>query len=130
MSASDSDNSIDWLASDDEENESESEPDCTKRPGQKQAPLSPSYHPEGSGSGSSPGFSAVSHTDILGSHDSSLFRTGCPEESKFRKTQPPQKRPHSPVVTKHCGKDRKLTSNQSEKDWLFTNKVRSSEIFT
>ncbi|XP_062317534.1 circadian-associated transcriptional repressor [Osmerus eperlanus] len=129
MSASDSDNSIDWLASDDEENESEPEPNCTKRSAQKQAPLSPSYHPEGSGSGSSPGFSAVSCTEILGSHESSLFHTGCPEESKFRKTQPPQKRPHSPMVTKHCGKDRQLTSNQSEEDWLFTNKCRELQCY-
>ncbi len=42
MSASDSDYSIDWLASDDEDNDSELEPDCTKAQVQTTLPKSPS----------------------------------------------------------------------------------------
>ncbi|XP_051979373.1 uncharacterized protein LOC127640711 [Xyrauchen texanus] len=41
MSASDSDYSIDWLASDDEDNDSELEQDCTKAEGQTTLPKAP-----------------------------------------------------------------------------------------
>lgn len=150
MSATDSDNSIDWLASDDEDdNESEREPDCTGRTSQTQGPdeaLSPSSPPhrglsENNSSccsssevkqrdsnwsevskASSRGWSS-SCTETWDSDASGLCHTERLVRSNGENAPQALKRPHSSVTEQH--KERQLISNESEKDRLFTRKVRT-----
>ncbi|KAM6960613.1 uncharacterized protein ciartb [Aplochiton taeniatus] len=143
MSASDSDNSIDWLASDDEDKASEPEPDCAKQrnPPTWSPPPSPGSdtHPGRPGSGRcgstedpreggdhwrgggerSAHASPSSCTGTSWESDASeLCQTAHSQRSKGTKTS--EKRPHSPVTAQH--KERQLTSSQSEQDRLYTNK--------
>lgn len=123
MSATDSDNSIDWLASDTEENESEQEPDCTAKRSQREAPLSESSSElsednwcEVSGSRGSPGGTARSDRDS----SNGLCKSQRGEKVNGKNTQP-VKRPHS--STGELCKERQLISNAFEKDQVFINKV-------
>lgn len=145
-SASDSDNSIDWLASDDEDNESEREPDSARTPLQQQPPSSHTHLGDSDSSccssqlkeeGSSWGGisedpsrgSPSSCTETWDSHASGLCNSGRSERSKGKRTQQAQKRPHSSLATEHRERQRQLVmSNQSEKDRVFTDKVRLSVI--
>lgn len=134
MSATDSDNSIDWLASDYEDNESEQEFDSSS---QTEAPPSPGTPPhlgpsdnscrvkdcdsnwsevrEASGRGSPPGCTETWDSTI-----------GLYKRQQGDKTNPQQalKRPRS-SVEEEC-KERQLLSNVSEKNRIFSRKVSTS----
>lgn len=159
MSATDSDNSIDWLASDNEDNEeSEQEADCIRNPSQTQPPRSPSpsvrphLEPsddgcrrsaevkegdskrrkiaENCGWGSSP--------ETFDSHIE-LCKAKQAEKTHDKDTRRALKRAHSFVESREeeeeeeesedC-KDKNLNSNMSDKDRFFTSKVRHSVIYS
>ncbi|MEQ2164208.1 hypothetical protein GOODEAATRI_004270 [Goodea atripinnis] len=122
MSATDSDNSIDWLASDTEENESEQEPDCTAKHAQRE--LSPSESSselkegswcEVSGSRGSPSYATRSERDS----GNGLCKSQHGEKANGKNTQL-TKRPHS-STGEQC-KERQLISTALEKDQVFINK--------
>ncbi|XP_059402737.1 circadian-associated transcriptional repressor-like [Carassius carassius] len=143
MSASDSDYSIDWLASDDEDNDSELEPDCTKVQGQTTLPK-PSRVIQGaqtcqsfskrngdkgevidkeimSSLGSSPSrCDSTNYSEDGGrSHLGQEARTNysqCPESPVGKKRQM-LKRTRSSMVPEQ--RERQLTPEQMEKDRLF-----------
>lgn len=141
MSASDSDYSIDWLASDDEDNDSELEPDCTKTQGKTTLPRNPSSgviqvaqsrngdkgevndKENMSSPGSSPSSCDSSEYGIdgglshMGRGDRSNY-SQCPESPKGKSL----KRTWSSVVLEQ--RERQLTPEQMEKDRLFAYKVR------
>ncbi|MEQ2215078.1 hypothetical protein XENOCAPTIV_027069 [Xenoophorus captivus] len=126
MSATDSDNSIDWLASDTEENENEQEPDCTAKHAQRE--LSPSESSselkegswcEVSGSRGSPSYATRSERDS----GNGLCKSQHGEKANGKNTQP-TKRPHS-STGEQC-KERQLISTALEKDQVFINKVSAS----
>lgn len=137
MSATDSDNSIDWLASDYEDNESEQEFDSNGKCSQAGAPLSPpgrqphlkatdggrqvndcesrwSEEEEASSRGSPP--SCVEEWD---SHSGLCKR----QQSEKPPPQQALKRPRSSVEEER--RERQLLSNESEKNQIFSRKVRS-----
>lgn len=150
MSASDSDYSIDWLASDDEDNDSELESDCTKVQGQTTLPKSPASGvvqgvqtcqslPKRNGDkgevmdkenmssrGSSPSSCNSSDYSEDGSHshlgqgDRNNY-SRCPESPVGKKRQA-LKRTRSSMVPEQ--RERQLTPEQMEKDRLFACKVR------
>ncbi|KAM4733330.1 uncharacterized protein ciartb isoform 1-T2 [Anableps anableps] len=129
MSATDSDNSIDWLASDTEENESEQEPDCTAKRNQKEASLSESSSElregnwcEVSGSKGSPGCAARLDRDS----GNGLCKSQRGEQANSKNTQP-VKRPHS--STEEQCKERQLISNALEKDQVFINKCMELQCY-
>ena len=144
MSATDSDNSIDWLASDNEDNESDRESDCTRSHSQAEAPPSSSALPHlGQSDGSCRRSSEVKEGDSDWSEvreDSSrgsprnraatynsafgLCKTQQGEKMNGRNTQQALKRPHS-SAEEGC-KERQLISNVSEKDRIFSSKVSAS----
>uniref|UniRef100_A0A3Q2TY30 Circadian-associated transcriptional repressor-like n=1 Tax=Fundulus heteroclitus TaxID=8078 RepID=A0A3Q2TY30_FUNHE len=102
MSATDSDNSIDWLASDTEENESEPEADCAAT---REAP------PSGGGVGE----------PRAGGWSEASGGRGSPGPCKSQRGEKASgKRPHS-STGEQC-KERQLTSNTSAKDQVFINK--------
>lgn len=137
MSATDSDNSIDWLGSDYEDNESEQEFDSCRKYSQAETPVSPTTQPhpvpsdgscqvrdcdsnwsevrEASGRGSSPGC-----TETWDNSDGLCKRQG-------DKTTPQQalKRPCSSIEEEER-KERQLLSNASEKNQIFSQKVSRS----
>lgn len=136
MSATDSDNSIDWLASDYEDNESEQEFDSDGKCGQVGAPLSPPERPhleppdgsrqvkdcqspwsqaeEASSRGSPP--SCVEEWD----GDSGLCKR---QQSEKPPPQQALKRPRSSVGEER--RERQLLPNESEKSQTFSHKVRA-----
>lgn len=137
MSATDSDNSIDWLGSDYEDNESKQEFDSCRKCSQAEAPVSPATQPhtvpsdgscqvrdcdgnwsearEASCRGSSPGC-----TEAWDNSDGLCKRQG-------GKTTPQQalKRPCSSIGEEEH-KERQLLSNASEKNLIFSRKVSRS----
>lgn len=141
MSATDSDNSIDWLASDNEDNESEQESDCTRKHSQTEAPPSPSTPPhlgssdssccrssevkegdsnwsevrEASSRGSPPGCTEMWDSTI------GLCRTQQGEKTNGKNTQQALKRPHCSAEEER--RERQLISNVSEKSRIFSRKV-------
>ncbi|XP_013859087.1 circadian-associated transcriptional repressor [Austrofundulus limnaeus] len=130
MSATDSDNSIDWLASDNEENDSEQEPDCASKNAQAEAAPSPGSPPRpGLSDGGRPkeGGGDWSEVSSRGSprrlektdRDAAvgLYRTQRGEKVTGKSTQP-VKRPHSSAEEQ--SKERQLIS--SEKDQMFSSK--------
>lgn len=145
MSATDSDNSIDWLASDYEDNESEQEFDSSGKCSQTGAPPPPPGQPhleatdgsrqvkdcesrwsdveEASSRGSPPPSSCVEKWD----GNSGLCKR------QQREKPPPQhalKRPHSSVEEEEeeeC-RERQLLSNQSEKNQIFSRKVSVAHL--
>ncbi|XP_056138648.1 uncharacterized protein LOC130114768 [Lampris incognitus] len=141
MSATDSDNSIDWLASDNEVEESEQEPDCPGRPSQTRispCPSSPSQlcasesvcYRSDDVKGDDSNWSKVSKdsnyrspfgcTETYNGDDSGPCQAQRGEKSCSKNSHKALKRPHSSVV-EEC-KRRQLILNQSEKDRIFTNK--------
>ncbi|XP_008309931.1 circadian-associated transcriptional repressor [Cynoglossus semilaevis] len=158
MSATDSDNSIDWLASDNEDNEeSEQEADCIRNPSQTQPPRSPSpsvrphLEPsddgcrrstevkegdskrrkvaENCGWGSSP--------ETFDSHIE-LCKAKQAEKTHDKDTRRALKRAHSFVESREeeeeeeesedC-KDKNLNSNMSDKDRFFTSKCMELQCY-
>lgn len=147
MSATDSDNSIDWLASDNEDNENEQEPDCTRKHSQTEAPLSPcaASHPgptdsscrwssdlkEGDGNWS--GVREVSSRGSPGCMEkwdrdtaTGLCKTQQGERMNGNNTQQALKRPRG--STEDECKERQLIANMSEKERIFSSKVSASVV--
>lgn len=139
MSATDSDNSIDWLASD---NESEQELDCTRKHSQTEVPSSPNTPSHQGPSDSScrrsgevkeddSNWSEVreassrgspsSCTETWGRDNIGLCKTQLGENMNGKDTRQALKRPHHFTEREH--KERQLITNTSEKDRLFTRKV-------
>ncbi|TNN86888.1 Circadian-associated transcriptional repressor [Liparis tanakae] len=144
MSATDSDNSIDWLASD---NESEHESDCSRKHSQAEAPSSPSPSPhldlsdsschrssevkEGNGScsevreASSRGFPpgcTETWASTIG-----LCKTQQGEKTNGKNTQQALKRPHSSTAEE--SRERQLLSNASEKNQMFRRKCMELQCY-
>ncbi|XP_016430817.1 uncharacterized protein ciartb [Sinocyclocheilus rhinocerous] len=155
MSASDSDYSIDWLASDDEDNDSELEPDCTKAQGQTNLPKSPSsgviqgtqtcqslskrngdkgevMDKENMSSwGSSPSSCDSSDYSEDGGHchlgqEARTNYSRCPESPVGKKRQA-LKRTCSSMVLEQ--RERQLTPEQMEKDRLFACKCLELQCY-
>lgn len=144
MSATDSDNSIDWLASDNEDNESEQEYDCTRKHSQTEASPSPSTLPHlGPSDTSCRRSSEVKEGDSNWSEVREASRRGSPpsctetwdsaiglykkqqdEKTNGKNTQQALKRPHS--ATEEERTERQLISNVSEKNRVFSSKVSTS----
>lgn len=129
MSATDSDNSIDWLASDTEGNESEQEPECSAKRNQREAPLSEGSSElregnwcEVSGSRVSPGCPARSERDS----GNGLCKSQRGEKANSKNTQA-AKRPLS-STGEQC-KEQQLISDALEKDQVFINKVSTPVTF-
>lgn len=130
MSATDSDNSIDWLASDYEDNESdEQEFDCGRRQRQTEAPGSPgspqhldesdssSEVKEGGGRGSPPAGCTETWDSTIG-----LYKTQQGEKADGKtSTQKALKRPRSSAEEER--RERQLISNMSEKNRTLSRKV-------
>lgn len=140
MSATDSDNSIDWLASDYEDNESEQEFDSSRKHSQTEAPPSPRAPPphlgpsddscrvkdcedwgevrEASGRRSPPGRTETWVSSI-----------GHYKRQQGDKTHPQQalKRPRSSAEEER--KERQLLSDTSEKGRVFYRKVRTRSTY-
>lgn len=146
MSATDSDNSIDWLASDNEDNESEHEFDYTGQHSQTEAPSSPSTPPHlGPSDSSCRRSSEVKEGDSNWSEvreaSSQGFPPGCTEtwdsaiglcktqqgeKTNGKNTQQALKRPHS--STEEC-KERQLISNVSERNRIFSRKCMELQCY-
>lgn len=140
MSATDSDNSIDWLASDNEDDESERESDCAGKRSQTEAPpshLGPSESSscrsskvkEGEsnwseGSEASSRGSPSSCTEAWDRDATELCQTQQGQKSNAKSTLQALKRPHSATVDER--KELQYISSESEKDRIFTRKVRTS----
>ncbi|XP_034734000.1 uncharacterized protein LOC117948481 [Etheostoma cragini] len=148
MSATDSDNSIDWLASDNEDNECEQEFDITGKPSQTKAPSSPSTPPHlGTSDSSCRQSSEVKRGDSNWSEvreaSSRGFPHGCTETwvsaiglcktqqgdkaANGKNIQQALKRPHSSTEEK-C-KERQLISNVSEKNQIFSRKCTELQCY-
>ncbi|XP_039989241.1 circadian-associated transcriptional repressor [Xiphias gladius] len=147
MSATDSDNSIDWLASDNEDNESELESDCNRKHSQTEAPPSPtaplhlgpsdsscrrssevkeadgnwSGVTEASGRGSPPGRTETYNSAI------GLCKIQQGEKTNGKKAPQALKRPHS-STEEEC-KERQLISSVSEKDRIFSSKCMELQCY-
>lgn len=139
MSATDSDNSIDWLASDYEDNESEQEFDSNGKCGQTGAPLSPPGRPhleptDGSrqvkdcGSHWSEVEEASSRGPPLSCVEEWDSSSGLCKKQQSEKPPPQQalKRPCSSVEEEEERRERQLLSNESEKNQLFSRKVSAA----
>ncbi|XP_054476409.1 uncharacterized protein LOC129108571 [Anoplopoma fimbria] len=147
MSATDSDNSIDWLASDNEDNESEQDSDCTGEHSQTEAPSSPSTPPHLGLSDSSCHRSCEVKE---GDSDCSEVREACSrgfppgcretwastiglcktqqvEKTNGKNTQQALKRTHS--STEDECKERQLISNMSEKNRIFRRKCMELQCY-
>lgn len=134
MSATDSDNSIDWLASDYEDNESEQEFDSNGKCSQTGAPLSPPGQPHLEATDGTrqvkdceSRWSEVEEASSRGSPPSCVEKwdsnSGLCKRQQSEKPPPQQalKRPHS-SVEEEC-RERQLLSNESEKNQIFSRKV-------
>lgn len=136
MSATDSDNSIDWLVSDNEDNESK--PDCSRKPGEAGTPPSPSGAAHlGPSDSSCCRSSEVNESDSDSSKVREASSQGSPpscKESRDRdstnglynrkNTRQAMKRRHS--STEDECKQWQFITNMSEKDQFFSSKVRTS----
>ncbi|XP_044050294.1 circadian-associated transcriptional repressor [Siniperca chuatsi] len=147
MSATDSDNSIDWLASDNKDNESEQESDCTKKHSQTEAPQSPSTPPHLGPSDSNcrqcsevkegiSNWSKVREASSRGSPPSctetwdsatGLCRTQQGEKTNGKNTQQALKRPHS--STEEGCEERQVITNVSEKNRIFSSKCMELQCY-
>lgn len=134
MSATDSDNSIDWLASDYEDNESEQEFDSNGKCSQTGAPMSPPGRPHlDSTKGSrqmkdcESNWSEVEEASSRGSPPACVEKwdsnNGLYKRQQGEKPAPQQalKRPCSSMEEEH--RERQLLSNASEKNQIFSRKV-------
>lgn len=141
MSATDSDNSIDWLASDYEDNESEQELDSKEKCSQAGASLSPHLEPtDGSHQvkDCESHWSEVEEASSRGSPPSCVRRWdsngGLCKRQQSEKPPPQQalKRPCSSVEEEEEEerRERLLLSNESEKNQIFSRKVSDSWGFS
>nr|XP_046250025.1 circadian-associated transcriptional repressor [Scatophagus argus] len=146
MSATDSDNSIDWLASDYEDNESEQEFDCTRKHSQTDAPSSPSSPPHLGPSDSSccrsskvkegdSNWSEVREAPSRGSlhgrtetwdSTNGLCKRQQGEKTNGKHTQQALKRSRSSA--EEC-KEQQLNSNASEKNQIFSRKCTELQCY-
>lgn len=137
MSATDSDNSIDWLASDYEDNESEREFDSTGKCSQTGAPLSPPGQPHLDPTDGSrqvkdceSHWSEVEEASSRGTPPSRVEKwdsnSGLCKRQQSEKLPPQQalKRPSSSVEGEH--RERQLLSNESERNQIFSRKVSAA----
>lgn len=139
MSATDSDSSIDWLASD---NESEQEPDCRGTQSQTEAPSSPSGSPHlgPSGGGSRRSGEAKegdSHCSEVGvftpgrggawAGTTGLRHAQQAEKTSGKNSQQALKRPRG--STEEDCKERQLISNVSEKNHIFWKKCMELQCY-
>ncbi|XP_037538847.1 circadian-associated transcriptional repressor [Nematolebias whitei] len=137
MSATDSDNSIDWLASDNEENDSEQEPDCALKDAHAEAAPSPSFPPyPGPSNCSRPNEGSSKWSEVCSRGSSccvekiesnaaiGLYKTQLGEKVTGKSTQP-VKRPHS--STEEQSKGRQLIL--SEKDHIFRSKCMELQCY-
>ncbi|XP_029910402.1 circadian-associated transcriptional repressor [Myripristis murdjan] len=143
MSATDSDNSIDWLASDNEDDESERESDCAGKRSQTEAPpshLGPSESSscrsskvkEGEsnwseGSEASSRGSPSSCTEAWDRDATELCQTQQGQKSNAKSTLQALKRPHSATVDER--KELQYISSKSEKDRIFTRKCMELQCY-
>ncbi|KAF3688798.1 Circadian-associated transcriptional repressor ChIP-derived repressor of network oscillator [Channa argus] len=149
MSATDSDNSIDWLASDTEDNESKWEPDCFKKQSQTEVPPSPNTPPHLGPSDSSccqksevkEGDSNWSEVRVASSRGSppsctetwdrdstiELCQTEQGKKENGKNTQLARKRHRS--STEEESKERQLISNMSEEDRFFSSKCMELQCY-
>ncbi|XP_029290273.1 circadian-associated transcriptional repressor [Cottoperca gobio] len=147
MSATDSDNSIDWLASDNEDNDREEESDCTGKHNHTEAPSSPGTLPHLGPSDSScrrssevkegdSNWSEVREATSRGfppgcteTRDSAtgLCKTQQGEKTNDKNTQQALKRPHS-STEEEC-KERQHISNVSEKNRIFNRKCMELQCY-
>ncbi|KAM4618959.1 uncharacterized protein ciartb isoform 1-T2 [Polymixia lowei] len=145
MSATDSDNSIDWLATDNEDDEKEQEPDCTGRPSEMRVPpshLGPSEsgsscRRSGEGKEGDPNWGEVSADSSrrspsscseTWSGDASVpCQTQRGEKSSGKNSQNALKRPHGAVAEEH--KKRRLISNQLDKEHIFSSKCLELQCY-
>lgn len=135
MSATDSDNSIDWLASDYEDNESEQEFDSNGKCSQTGAPMSPRGRPhlDPTKGGCQvkdceSNWSEVEEASSLGSPPGYVEKWDCNNE--LCKRQPGEKAPPQQALKRPCSSmeeeedvEQQLLSNVSEKNQLFSRKV-------
>lgn len=137
MSATDSDNSIDWLASDYEDTENEQEFDSSNKRSQTEAPPSPAAQPHLGASDSScqvkdcdSNWSEVREAAARGSPPGCTetwdSRIGLYDRQQGEKSSPQQalKRPHS--STEDVCNERQLHPSVSEKNRTFSRKVSGS----
>ncbi|XP_070829115.1 circadian-associated transcriptional repressor [Chaetodon trifascialis] len=147
MSATDSDNSIDWLASDYEDNESEQEFDCTRKQSQTEAPASPNTPPHLGPSDSSchrssevkegdSNWSEVRETSSRGSppvctetwgSTIGLYKTQQGEKTNGKDSQQALKRPRS-STQEEC-REWQLISNASEKNQNLSRKCMELQCY-
>ncbi|XP_061577788.1 circadian-associated transcriptional repressor [Cololabis saira] len=148
MSATDSDNSIDWLASDNEENESEQESDRAAKQSQTEASPSSStpaqLRPSAGGCRHSAALregegNASEVTEVsrrgspayMGKRDRATATGLCKKQQGDRangkNTQQPLKRPHR-SSEEQC-RERQLISNTSEKDRIFSSKCLELQCY-
>ncbi|XP_029379784.1 uncharacterized protein ciartb [Echeneis naucrates] len=146
MSATDSDNSIDWLASDNEDNESEWESDCTRKNSQAEAPSSPSAPPHlGPSDSNYRQGNEVKEKDSNWSEVREASSRECPpsctetynrgielckvkgEKTNGKNTRQALKRPHF-SSEEEC-KERQLISSMSEKDRIFSRKCMELQCY-
>ncbi|XP_028307247.1 circadian-associated transcriptional repressor [Gouania willdenowi] len=140
MSTTDSDNSIDWLASDNEENESEVESDCIRQTETPPSPTSspPHLSPSDGGSelrGARGNWSTICEVSSQGSPDrmdkwsrgtaTGLCKTQQGEKMHGKSPQQALKRPHNSTGDE-C-RERQLSS--SEKDRLFSRKCLELQCY-
>ncbi|XP_034060868.1 circadian-associated transcriptional repressor [Gymnodraco acuticeps] len=138
MSATDSDNSIDWLASDNEDNDSEQESDCTGKHNHTEGPSSPRSPPHLGPSDSSEVKEGDRNWSEVTEASSRRFPSGCTEtrdstiglcktqqgdKTNGKNTQQALKRPHS--SEEEC----KPLSNVSEKNHIFHRKCMELQCY-
>lgn len=136
MSATDSDNSIDWLASDCEDNESEQEFDSNGKCSQTGAPLSPPGRPHLEPTGSPRVKDRESHWGEAEKASSRSSPPSCVEKwdtnSGLCKRQQSEKPPPQQALKRPCSsmgeehRERQLLSNASEKNQIFSRKVNAA----
>lgn len=137
MSATDSDNSIDWLASDYEDNESEQEFDSNGKCSQKGAPLSPPGRPHLEPTdGSRQVKDCENQWSEVGKASSQGSTPSCVEKwdsnSGLCRRQQSEKPPPQQALKRPCSsvgeerRERQLLSNESEKNQIFSRKVSAA----
>lgn len=137
MSATDSDNSIDWLASDYEDNESEQELDSSARRSQTGAPLPPGGQPHPEPTDGSRQvkdcerpWSQVEEASSRGSPPSCVEKRD--SNSGLRKRQQSEKPPPQQALKRACSsveeerRERPLRSDEPEKNRMFSRKVSAA----
>ncbi|XP_029952449.1 circadian-associated transcriptional repressor [Salarias fasciatus] len=135
MSATDSDNSIDWLASDNEENESEREFDCSSEHGKAEASPPPGAPPHlglsDGGQLRGGGWSQVSGRTETWDRGSAtgLCKPQQGGKPNGKNTQQALKRPHGSEEEEEEEECRERQLSASERDWLFSRKCMELQCY-